>query len=82
MYNNHYTKGFDIVAVAKAHDPPNRVGGFIQFLRLAYEVTRDTGGRTARSFGDAQLTPASLIFAHDGGAAFQTVSGLSRNNQA
>ncbi len=54
-------RGFDTIAVAMSYDTPDYVANFAQTRQLPFQVTIDRSGQIARSFGDVQLTPTSVL---------------------
>lgn len=54
-------RGYQTVAVAMRHDPPAYVASFAESRRLPFGVAIDNIGAIARSFGDVQLTPTSVL---------------------
>lgn len=60
-YNKYKANGLEFVAVAMAYDPPNYVLNFVETRKLPFTVALDTQGALAKSFGDIQLTPTTLV---------------------
>jgi peroxiredoxin len=60
-YNKYKADGLEYVAVAMAYDPPNYVLNFAETRKLPFQVALDTNGALAKSFGDIQLTPTTLV---------------------
>lgn len=54
-------RGFDTLAVAMRHDPPAAVAHYAQTRQLPFGVAIDNTGVIARSFGDVELTPTTLL---------------------
>lgn len=54
-------RGYQTVAVAMSYDPPAYVARFAESRKLPFGVAIDNTGQIARSFGDVQLTPTSLL---------------------
>lgn len=54
-------RGYQTLAVAMSYDPPAYVVNFTQTRKLPFLVTMDSDGAIARSFGDVQLTPTSIL---------------------
>ena len=54
-------RGYQTLAVAMRYDPPALVASFAETHRLPFAVAIDNTGAIARSFGDVQLTPTSLL---------------------
>lgn len=55
------SRGYETLAVAMSYDPPAYVVNFVETRKLPFLVTMDLDGSIARSFGDVQLTPTSLL---------------------
>ncbi len=60
-HNKFKARGFDTVAVAMRHDPPAAVAHYAQTRQLPFGVAIDNTGDIARSFGDVELTPTTLL---------------------
>lgn len=54
-------RGYQTLAVAMSYDPPAYVADFAESRELPFGVAIDNTGHIARSFGDVQLTPTSLL---------------------
>jgi peroxiredoxin len=54
-------RGFDTLAVAMSYDPPALVANFAERHDLPFGVVIDNTGAIARSFGDVQLTPTTVL---------------------
>ena len=66
LYEEFGNGGFELIAVAMAYDPPNRVLELAVERRLPYPVALDLDGSLAAAFGDVKLTPTSFLVAPDG----------------
>lgn len=54
-------RGYDTLAVAMSYDPPAYVANFAETRKLPFGVAIDNTGHIAKSFGDVQLTPTSVL---------------------
>ena len=54
-------RGFDTLAVAMSYDPPAYVINFAETRKLPFGVAIDNTGAIAKSFGQVQLTPTSVL---------------------
>lgn len=61
LYKELGPKGFNIVAIAMAYDPPEQVRFMAQQRAIPYTVARDSDGAAARAFGDVKLTPTTFL---------------------
>ncbi|MFC3532552.1 TlpA family protein disulfide reductase [Vogesella facilis] len=59
-------QGFQTVAVAMSYDPPNYVQAYVNDKKLPFFVALDSQGSIAKSFGDIQLTPTSILIDKQG----------------
>lgn len=66
LYHELAPKGLQIVAVAMAYDPPNRVVAMRKARRIPYPVALDIDASIARAFGDIRVTPTTFLIAPDG----------------
>ncbi len=60
-YEKYKGKGYGMVAVAMAYDPPSYVVNFAQTRKLPFQVAIDNTGAVAKSWGDVTLTPTSYL---------------------
>jgi peroxiredoxin len=54
-------RGFETLAVAMSYDAPASVVRFAQSRQLPFGVVIDNTGAVARSFGDVELTPTTVL---------------------
>ena len=60
-YNKHREKGFELIAVAMRHDPPNYVLNYTEKNSLPFKVALDPMGEAAKAFGDVTVTPTTIV---------------------
>jgi peroxiredoxin len=60
-YNKFRQQGFDFIAVAMRHDPPNYVIDYTEKNALPFRVALDPMGKLATAFGDVKLTPTTIV---------------------
>lgn len=60
-YDKFRAQGFELVAVAMRHDPPNYVIAYTEKHALPFKVALDPMGVLARAFGDVRLTPTTIV---------------------
>ncbi len=60
-HNMYKAAGYDTLAVAMHYDPPALVVQFAEARKLPFGVAIDNTGAIARSFGDVQGTPTSVL---------------------
>src|SRR5690606_26509278 len=60
-HEKYKARGYDTLAVAMSYDPPAYVANFAESRKLPFGVAIDNTGVIARSFGDVQLTPTSVL---------------------
>ena len=54
-------RGFETIAVAMRHDPPNYVLAYAEKNALPFTVVFDPVGAHAKAFGDVKLTPTTFV---------------------
>lgn len=54
-------RGYETLAVAMSYDPPAYVASFADSRKLPFGVAIDNTGAIAKSFGNVQVTPTSLL---------------------
>jgi peroxiredoxin len=60
-YEKFKGRGYETVAVAMSYDPPAYVINFAETRKLPFGVAIDNTGQIAKSFGQVQLTPTSVL---------------------
>lgn len=65
-YNQYRPKGFELVAVAMAYDPPSYVVNYAQTRQLPFKVALDNTGKIAKDWGDVRLTPTTYLLDKQG----------------
>lgn len=65
-YDKYKNKGYNMVAVAMAYDPPSYVVNFAQTRNLPFHVAIDNTGAIAKSWGEVNLTPTSYLIDKSG----------------
>lgn len=60
-YDKFRSRGYETLAVAMSYDTPAYVHNFVMTRKLPMSVAIDADGSIARSFGDVQLTPTSVL---------------------
>ena len=60
-YNKYRARGFETIAVAMRHDPPNYVLNYTEKNKLPFTVALDPIGELAKAFGEVKLTPTSFV---------------------
>lgn len=65
-YNKYRAQGFETIAVAMKHDPPNYVLNYTEKNKLPFKVALDPMGELAKAFGEVKLTPTTFIIDKQG----------------
>jgi peroxiredoxin len=60
-YNKYRARGFETIAVAMRHDPPNYVLNYVEKNKLPFRVALDPMGELAKAFGEVKLTPTTFV---------------------
>jgi peroxiredoxin len=60
-YDRFRGRGFEFIAVAMKHDPPNLVVRYAETNRLPFKVVLDPLGEIAQAFGNVKLTPTTIV---------------------
>lgn len=60
-HKKYQARGFETIAVAMKHDPPNYVLNYTEKNRLPFKVALDPLGALAKAFGEVKLTPTTFI---------------------
>lgn len=73
LYRSLAPRGLEIIAVAMAYDPPNRVVQLRDRMHIPYPIALDLDGSRARSFDDVSLTPTTVLINPAGRIVFYQV---------
>lgn len=65
-YNRYRERGFEVVAVAMAYDPPTQVANYARNNNLPFPVALDTQGEIATAFKEVKLTPTTYVVDQQG----------------
>ena len=60
-YNKYQPQGFEVIAVAMRHDPPNYVLNYTEKNALPFKVALDPLGELAKAFDNVKLTPTTIV---------------------
>jgi peroxiredoxin len=61
MHRKFAGRGYETIAVAMRHDPPNYVVAFAEKNALPFKVALDPVGAVAKAFGEVRLTPTAFV---------------------
>jgi peroxiredoxin len=76
LYNQLHPQGLEIIAIAMAYDPPNRVVAMTNEQKLPYHVVLDITSEYARAFGRVWATPTTLLIGTDGTVAKRVIGAF------
>jgi len=79
LYKDLAPHGFEVIGIAMAYDPPNRVIALSQAKQIPYPIALDIQGDAAKAFGNVSLTPSSFLVAPDGRVIHQKTGELESN---
>ena len=65
-YERFAPRGFELLAVAMAYDPPDYVRNYAQQHRLPFKVVLDAQGSIAAAFDNVNLTPPAVLIDKNG----------------
>lgn len=60
-YERYAPRGFEVLAVAMAYDPPQYVENYTHKNKLPFKVVLDKNGAIAQAFGGVKLTPTGVL---------------------
>jgi len=61
LYQQFHPQGLEIIAIAMAYDPPNRVVALTRERNLPYPVVLDLASEYVKAFGPIWGTPTSIL---------------------
>lgn len=77
LYQQYHPRGLEIIAIAMAYDPPDRVVGMVRTQKLPYRVVLDIKSEYARQFGRVWATPTTLLLDQKGEVAKRVIGVFS-----
>ncbi|MEE9493105.1 MAG: TlpA disulfide reductase family protein [Gammaproteobacteria bacterium] len=77
LYTALAPAGLQIISIAMAYDPPNRVIELAEARQIPYPIALDLDGKAAAAFGNVRLTPTTFLIAPDGKIAFWKTGELN-----
>lgn len=75
LYKEKNKRGLEIIAIAMAYDPPNRVIAFSKKNAIPYPVALDISGNAAKAFGNIKVTPTGFLVDKNG-TVIQQITGV------
>lgn len=75
-YNQYKEKGFEVVAVAMAYDPPAQVFNYAKQKALPFPVMHDGLAEVSEKFGTVNLTPTAFIYNKQGHLLLRKIGDL------
>ncbi len=76
LYEELNPQGLEIIGVAMAYDPPNRVIELSKAREITYPIALDIQSEAATAFGNVRLTPTTFLIAPDGRVVHQKAGEL------
>jgi peroxiredoxin len=77
LYQKLKPLGFEMIAVAMAYDPPNRILAFSEDHQIPYPIALDLNGSVAKAFNDVLLTPTTFLISADRKIVFTAIGNLN-----
>ncbi len=77
LYRSLNPRGLELIAVAMAYDPPNRILAFSKKNNIPYPIALDIDGAAARAFDDVALTPTTFLIAPGGKIVFSKTGSFN-----
>ncbi len=76
LYQRLNPRGLEVIAVAMAYDPPNRILAFSKDNAIPYPIALDINGSVAKAFDDVALTPTTFLISPDKQIVLTTIGKL------
>ena len=77
LYNEFKSRGFVLIGIAVAYDPPDQVLRMVKDKRIPYPIALDLSNQAATAFGNIQLIPTSFLIAPDGRIVQQKIGEIN-----
>ena len=65
LYQRLKPRGLELIAVAMAYDPPNRILAFSEDNEIPYPIALDIDASVAKAFNKVTLTPTTFLISPD-----------------
>ena len=75
-YKQYKDKGFEVIAVAMAYDPPDHVVNYAKKNALPFPVALDIDGAISNTFGEVLVTPSSFVIDAKGNVVRRVIGEL------
>lgn len=79
LYEELHPQGFELISIAMAYDPPNRVVEMAELKQIPYPLALDLDSSAATAFGDVQLTPNMFLISPQGDIAEHYIGSVDIN---
>lgn len=79
LYHDLAPKGFELIGVAMAYDPPNHVMQMRRERNIPYPIALDINSKAAMAFGDVKLTPTHFLIDPEGRIVHHKIGELDVN---
>lgn len=76
LYRDYAPRGLEVIGIAMAYDPPDRVIAVSKARGIPYPLALDIDGQAGRAFGDVRVTPATFLIAPDGRVVHENTGKL------
>ncbi|HHH43852.1 MAG TPA: TlpA family protein disulfide reductase [Gammaproteobacteria bacterium] len=76
LYQELAPRGLEVLGIAMAYDPPNRVVEVSKARQIPYPLALDIDSAAATAFGDVSVTPSTFLIAPDGQVVLQQNGAL------
>jgi thiol-disulfide isomerase/thioredoxin len=77
LYQELHPQGLELIAVAMAYDPPNRVVELAGLKQIPYPIALDLDSTAAEAFGEVQLTPTMFLISPEGYVAQRYIGAVN-----
>ena len=76
LYQDLHPLGAEMIAVAMAYDPPNRILDYSKLYEIPYPISLDLDSKIAMAFDDVALTPSTFVIDTNGDVVFSRVGNI------
>ncbi len=80
LYQELQPQGLEIIGVAMAYDPPNRVLSAVQRHQISYPIALDLDSKTVAAFGGVKGIPTSILITPQGRIAQRIVGVVDQQD--
>jgi peroxiredoxin len=77
LYRDYAPRGLEVIGIAMAYDPPDRVIAMGKARGIPYPLALDLDSQAARAFGNVRITPTTFLISPEGRVVLEKTGKLN-----